>query len=106
DCQRALEERAYPRQITLSPQQAGEIVEAHRRMRILRTEAIFVDCHCTLKERPSCGEFALRLKQMGEVVDARRGMGMVGAERVLADRHQVLAERPRLLIGPKYSIPI
>ena len=44
DRQRALEERPRPRKVALGLEQEGEVVEAFRRIGMLRAERLFADC--------------------------------------------------------------
>src|SRR5829696_7895743 len=51
DRQRALEERPRRRQVALSLQQEGEVVEAHRRLRMLGAERLLTDRQRVSKQR-------------------------------------------------------
>ena len=88
-------ERPRAGEVALGLKQAGEVVEARRRIGMLGAERLLADRQRALEERPRAGEVALGLKQDGEVVEARRRIGMLGAERLLADRQRALEERPR-----------
>ena len=79
DRQRALLERPRCGKLALSPQQSGEVVEARRRIGMLRAERLLVDRQRALVERSRHCKVALSPQQACEIVEARCRMGMLSA---------------------------
>jgi hypothetical protein len=65
---RAKEERLGLVRLTKVPEQASEVAEARRRVRMLRAKYLLVDCQRALMERTRPREVALDLQKVGEVV--------------------------------------
>ena len=78
DRQGALVERSRSREVALGPKQAGEVVEALRRIGVVGAERPLADPQGALVERSRRCEVALGPKQAGEVVEARCRMGWSG----------------------------
>src|SRR5262249_50446110 len=71
----------------------GEVVEARRRVGILRATYFFVDRPRALKERLRRGKLALSLQQEGETVEAIRRLVVLKSEHFFTDLQRALVER-------------
>jgi hypothetical protein len=60
-------------------EQGGKIVEARRRVRMLKTERLFAYGQRALVERPRPCKVTLVMEQAGKIVEAGRRKGMIGA---------------------------
>src|SRR5258708_15643374 len=69
-------------------QQAGEVVEARRGVRMLGVKHLLPDRQGALIERPRPRQVALGLQQAGEVAEATRRVRMLGAKHLLVDRQR------------------
>ena len=97
----AKEKRLGLVRLTKVPQQASEVAEARRGIRMLGAKHLLVDRQRALLERPRPREVALGLQQAGEVVEATRRIRMLGAKH--PSRYGGEPQQPRTPVAGPWS---
>ena len=95
DCNRAFLKWPCSRKVALSPKQGRKIVQARRRIWVLRSQRLLADRQRPLKKRLRARDkSSWNLKQAREAIQARRCVGVLRSQRLLLDRQRPLIKWP------------